>query len=228
MVAVITRKPMEEIVKEFDQFYTGLVYDVLEEMGYPHQALSPEIAAIAPGMTVAGPAFTVQMVNDPTSDPDLRQKRINMFKEMTYPCVDIRDTSFDERVAAYGEMNATLAAKYGCVGAVVDGGTRDSQHLIDRGFPVFARFKTPVEALGRISYKAWQTPIAVRGAITSTVTVNPGDFIFGDVDGVISIPKDILGKVIEKCQKMVNTENCARDEFKVGDPEEVYNKYGRL
>ncbi len=228
MTTVIAKTPMEEIVRKFDRYYTGLVFDVLEEIGFPYQALSTEITQIAPGMRVAGPAFTVRMVNDPTADPDLRQKRIRMFKEMSYPCVDIRDTSFDERVAAYGEMNATLAAKYGCVGAVIDGGTRDSQHLIDRGFPVFARFKTPVEALGRISYAAWQTPIAVRGAITATVTVNPGDFIFGDVDGVLSIPAEALGDVVDRCEALNNRENEAREEFKVGDPEEVYNKYGRL
>jgi regulator of RNase E activity RraA len=219
---------MEEISNRYKRFYSGLIFDIMEEMGMPHQALATDIRPLLPDVVIAAPAFTVQMVNDPTGDPDLREKRIRMFKEMTYPCIDIRDAGFDTRAAHYGEMNATLGAKFGCVGAVIDGGTRDSRHINERGFPVFARYQTPVEALGRSSYFRWQVPITIRGAITATVTVNPGDFIFGDIDGLISIPKDAVLEVLDRCEELYDRENHAREEFRAGDPEAVYRKYGRL
>lgn len=219
---------MEEISSRYRRFYSGLIFDILEEMGMPNQALANDIRPLIPSAVIAAPAFTVQMVSDPTCDPDLREKRINMFKEMTFPCIDIRDAGFDTRAAHYGEMNATLGAKFGCVGAVIDGGTRDSRHVIERGFPVFARYHTPVEALGRSSYFRWQVPITIRGAITATVAVHPGDFVFGDIDGLIVIPKAAILDVLDHCEALLNRENSAREEFKVGDPETVYRKYGRL
>ena len=219
---------MEAISNRYRKLYSGLLYDILDEMGLPYQCFASDIRPIMPDMVVSGPAFTIQGINDPTGDPNLKEKRIQLFKEMTFPCVDVRDCSFDTRCAHYGEMNATLSKKYGAVGAVIDGGTRDSRHVIQMGFPVFARYHTPVEALGRWSYYRWQVPITVRGALNEFVVVNPGDFIFGDIDGVISIPKEITLEVLEKAEKLANREDSARAEFKVGDAEEVYRKYGRL
>ena len=220
--------PMAQVCDRYKKLYSGVIYDVLEEMGYPNQALAPDLRPLDPDCVLAGPAFTVKGIPDPTADPELREKRITLFKAMTDHCIDVRDCSFDMRVAHYGEMNATLGLKYGCTGAVVDGGVRDSVFLKKMNFPVFARFHTPVEALGRWSYYRWQVPINMRGILTEVVIVNPGDFVFGDIDGVMIVPRDITMKVLEKSEKMVNTESKAREEYREGDPEEVYMKYKRL
>jgi regulator of RNase E activity RraA len=69
----------------------------------------------------------------------------------------------------------------------------------------------------------------MRGAISSIVTVHPGDFIFADLDGVLIIPREIVIEVLEKTEKMVDTENQARAEFSTtDDPVAVYHKYGKL
>jgi len=128
--------PMDAIVARYRKFYTGLVYDILDELGHPNQVLATDLRPIRPDMVVAGPAFTIQMIADPVGDPELAEKRINLFKAMSYPCVDVRDCGFDTRVANYGEMNATLGRKYGSVGAIIDGGVRDTRHLLDMDFPV--------------------------------------------------------------------------------------------
>ena len=220
--------PMKEICERYKKLYSGAIYDVMEEMGYPDQALAPDLRPLDPDSVLAGPAFTVKGIPDPTADPELREKRITLFKAMSDPCIDVRDCSFDTRVAHYGEMNATLGLKYGCTGAVVDGGVRDSGFLKKMKFPVFSRFHTPVEALGRWSYYKWQVPINMRGILNKVVVVNPGDFVFGDIDGVIIVPKEVTLEVLVKTEKMVNTENNARQEYIEGDPEEVYSKYKRL
>jgi regulator of RNase E activity RraA len=217
------------LAERYRKLYSGLVYDIMDEMGFPHQALASDLRPIRPDMVVAGPAFTIQGIADPTGDPEMSDKRINLFKAMSYPCVDVRDCGFDTRVAHYGEMNATLGRKYGAVGAVIDGGVRDARHLLEMNFPTFGRYYTPVEAKKRWSYYRWQVPITLRGALSATVTVTPGDFVLGDVDGVLVIPKEIVQPVLVKAEELMERENMAREEFKTAeDCEVVYRKYGRL
>lgn len=220
---------MEAICARYKPLYSGLIYDILDEMGYPYQALATDMRPLDPRSVLVGPAFTIQGINDPVGDPDLSERRIQLFKAMTFPCVDVRDCGFDTRVAHYGEMNATLGRKYGAVGAVIDGGIRDSRHLLDMDFPVISRYQTPVEAKKRWSYFRWQVPVALRGGLSSTVTVHPGDLIFGDIDGVVVVPKAEIMTVLEKAEALMAREDAAREEFKSEqDCEVVYRKYGRL
>ncbi len=219
---------MTSLVERYRRLYSGVIYDVLDHRGYPDQCLASDLRPLRPDMIVAGPAFTIKGVSDPTGDPDLLERRIKLFKAMSYPCVDVRDCGFDTRVAHYGEMNATLGMKHGCVGAVIDGGVRDSRHLLDMNFPVFARYHTPVEAKMRWSYFRWDISVTLRGALSATVTVNPGDFIFGDIDGIVVIPKAMTLSILEEAEALVNREDRARHDYKSEDVEEVYRRYGTL
>ncbi len=220
---------MEQICIRYRKLYAGLVFDVLEGLGFPDQVLSHEIMPLALDMKLAGPAFTIKGATAAEKDESLRFRRLNSLKEMTFPCVEVRDRSTPFRVALYGELSATSARAHGAVGAVVDGGTRDSGMIIDMGFPVFARYRTPIEAYGRIVTLAYQVPIILSGELTETVVVNPGDFIFGDLDGVLVIPKHLTCQVLEKCEEIAGTETLARADFqKKEDPVEVFKRYRRL
>lgn len=220
---------MESICERYKQLYAGLVFDVLEVMGLAHQALSHDLVPLAPGMKLAGPAFTVKGTLTTEKDSAGRQRRMKAVRDMTYPCVEVRDRGTPFNVAIYGELSATTARAHGAVGAVIDGGTRDSGHLISMGFPVFARYRSPVEAFGRYSWLACQVPVLITGEVTHSVVVNPGDFIFGEEDGVICIPKAVTLKVLEECERIKLLEDQARNEFARGDdPVEVFAKYERL
>ncbi len=220
---------MEQICSRYRKLYAGLVFDVLEELGFPNQVLSHEIMPLALDMKLAGPAFTIKGATAAEKDESLRFRRLNSLKEMTFPCVEVRDRSTPFRVALYGELSATSAKAHGAVGAVVDGGTRDSGMIIEMGFPLFARYRTPIEAYGRIVTLAYQVPIILSGELTETVVVNPGDFIFGDLDGVLIIPKHLTCQVLQKCEEIAGTENLARADFqKKEDPVEVFKRYRRL
>jgi 4-hydroxy-4-methyl-2-oxoglutarate aldolase len=220
---------VEELRARYARLYGGAIYDILDELGYPNQVLATDLHPLETGSMIVGPAFTIQGVSDPVGDPDLSERRIKLFSEMRYPCVDVRDCGFDTRVAHYGEMNATLGVKHGAVGAIIDGGVRDCRHLREMGFPVFARYRSPVEAKKRWSYYRWQVPISLRGAMSATVTVHPGDFIFADQDGVLVIPQALTVQVLEHAERLSGTEDRARAEFRENpDTEAVYRKYGRL
>ena len=220
---------MEEICERYKRLYAGAVYDVLEGLGYPNQAVSHELTPLAPGVKLAGPAFTVKGTETAERDEAGRPQRMKMICSMTRPCIEVRDRGTPYNVAIYGELTATTARAHGAVGALIDGGTRDCGHLIAMGFPVFARYRSPVEAFGRYMLLNVQVPIRIAGELTETVLVNPGDFIFGEEDGALVIPKDLTLQVLLECERIKGLEDQARRDFARGDdPAEVFFRYKRL
>ncbi len=220
---------MEEICERYRRLYGGLVYDVLEKLGFPNQVLSHELRPLAPDMKLAGPAFTIKGTATCERDEAGRYKRIGMIRQMTPPCIEVRDRGTPFNVALYGELSATTARAHGAVGALIDGATRDCAHLIAMGFPVFARFRNPVEAFGRYQMMACQVPILLSGETVETVRVDPGDFIFGEADGVLVIPRRLTLDVLTECERICGIEDQARLEFARGDdPVEVFRRHRRL
>lgn len=220
---------MDQICDRYQRLYAGAVYDVLESLGLPNQVLSHEIRPLAPDMKLAGPAFTIKGTVTCERDEEGRHKRIGMIQQMTAPCIEVRDRGTPFNVALYGELSATTARAHGAVGALIDGATRDSTHLVSMGFPVFARYRNPVEAFGRYMMMACQVPILLSGETTETVRINPGDFIFGESDGVLVIPKDLTVQVLMECERLRELEDRARLDFARGDnPVEVFQRYKRM
>lgn len=223
---------VRELISGYRELYTGAVYDVLDEHGFPDQALAPGLRPLRNDMVLAGPVFTVKGIPDATADEQLRERRIHMFHDMAatgVPLIDVRDCSGDTQVAHYGEMNATVGETSGVLGAVVDGGCRDTSLLLRKDFPVMCRYFTPVEAYKRWSYYEWQRTIALRGATSSVVKAHPGDFILGDVDGAVVVPRDMVVDVLRKTQELVRTEDSARAAFTSDrTPADVYAEYGKL
>lgn len=224
--------PVQEIIDRYRKTYSGAVYDVLDGMGLPHQALATDVKPVRQDWVLAGPAFTLKGIPDPTGDEKLRSRRIHMFEAMKatgVPLIDVRDCSFDTQAAHYGEMNATVGASCGVIGAVVDGGSRDTRFLLDRDFPVFCRYLSPVEAVKRWSYYDWQLTVGLRGALSTVVLVSPGDFLVGDLDGVVVVPRDIVVETLLKTEELIEHEDEVRVEFESGaDPVAIYKKHGRL
>ena len=121
-----------------------------------------------------------------------------------------------EGICYFGELIAIGMKERGCTGALVDGGVRDIRWIGDHGFPVFAKYRTPVQSIGRWKVTACQVPVFVRGAGASHITVQPGDFILGDDDGVIVIPADIAEKVLVEAERLTEVEKNIREELKKG------------
>lgn len=220
---------LSEIRDRYLRLYGGLIFDVLEHLGYPNQAVSHAITPLQSEMKLAGPAFTVKGTVSCEKDESKRYKRLAMIKQMSFPCIEVRDAGTPFHVALYGELSATSARAYGAVGALIDGGTRDSAHLVEMGFPVFARYRNPVEAFGRWMMLDYQVPIRVHGELSESIIIHPGDFIFGDLDGVVVIPQALTVQVLEECERIMGIENVARGEFARGDdPVAVFERHKRL
>ncbi|MCG8604732.1 RraA family protein [bacterium] len=214
-----------EIAKRFNPLYSALIYDTLEEFGYPDQAISSSIKPIEKSMKVAGPAFTVRGSNSPKREK--QETGLEMIESLWPGCVCVMDTGNDYVAAHWGEITSTAARGQGCVGTVVDGGIRDSGYVIAMGYPAFARYQTPVEAYGRFEIIEWEKQINFAGATSTRVAINPGDYVFGDLDGIVIIPADLTLKVLETAEKRFETERKVREDLKAGGaPLEVFRKYG--
>lgn len=219
---------VHEVRERYTKLYSGLVSDALEHLGYHHQCLSSGIYPLVHTMQVAGPAFTAHGISTPSRDQKVHDIRLGMFKSMTDGCVQIRDTQGDLSCGHFGEISATAAFAAGCVGAVIDGSTRDSNYLINMGFPTFCRFRNPVEAFGRFMIVDYQIPIYVQG-MNGKLVVNAGDYIFGDNDGIVVVPYDLTIKVLELAEEWYESEGKSRQAMAQGkDPFQVYQEFGRF
>jgi len=124
--------------------------------------------------------------------------------------------------AYFGNLNANLAIRQGAVGAIVDGHTRDSKEVLDLDFPVFARGTTAKDVKGKGTVESINQPISVKG-----ITVNPGDLIFADSEGVVVIPRAYEEKVIREALKVIQQENNILQDITLNKPVgEILDKNG--
>ena len=226
------RYRIEEIGERYKKLYTALVYDIMaEQYGLPGRSLKPGIGPLERSERngkLAGPAFTSRRCTTPNTDPAIHNIRLGQMKSMCQGCIFVSDVQGDTHCRQFGEITATAMRAAGAVGAVIDGSTRDSDYLIAMGFPTFVRWCSPVEGLTRSMIVDYMIPIYVNG-VDGLLRIDPGDYIFGDGDGVVVVPKDIVVPVLEKAEKNFNDEVLSRRAMAEGmDPFEVYNKYGRF
>ena len=97
-------------------------------------------------------------------------------------------------------MTATAMTK-GIRGAVIAGGIRDTKQILEQKFPIFYRYRTSNGSLGRCMITHYQVPVKV-----GKVTVRPGDIIFGDIDGVLCIPREIAYDVLLRAEGIERNE----------------------
>ena len=180
------------IVKE--KLFVALVGDTLDKLGYQHQFLSPGLKPIQNKMVLIGRAMPV-LEADFFADSAQGHAPITsipfglMFKALDdlkkneiYVCA-----GSSHRYALWGGLMSTRAMQCGAAGAVVHGFHRDSNEIERLGFPV-ASFGSYAQDQGvRGKVLDWRIPIEVDG-----IRVCNGDVIFGDRDGVLVIPADVV------------------------------------
>jgi regulator of RNase E activity RraA len=139
------------------------------------------------------------------------------------------DCGADMQQAHFGEMSCQVAYAHGCRGMLLAGNCRDTQYILKMDdFPIFS-YGTRPNALKSSIITDVQCPILLPGHVTHYVKVEPGDFIFGDNDGVQLIPGELVDEVIERVERTFEIENEERKQLAAGMPvAEVYKNYGVL
>jgi 4-hydroxy-4-methyl-2-oxoglutarate aldolase len=127
-------------------------------------------------------------------------------------------------IAGIGELMATTAQVRGIAGAVIDGGARDVEEIMALGFPVFCRSITPASIIGRHVSVAAQVPVTCAG-----ILVRPGDYIMGDMDGVVVIPHEHAQKIAELAlafdAKEIKMREMIRETGSIRKAMEAYGRY---
>jgi len=216
--------PLEEMIERYKQVRTPAIADILDQKGLFHQILPPQIQAIAPGMRVAGPSLTVMGTPTVIHKDEYLQIAVEAYQALQPGQVVVYDTSRDPGTAHWGEMISTTTKAKGCGGAVIDGGVRDVEQIVDLGFPVFARYRTPADIRGRWRYVEINIPIRI-----GDVQIHPGDWVVGDANGVVVVPQELAVEVLLAAEEVMETERKIWEELRAGEhPLNVYLKYGRF
>ncbi len=213
-----------DLCDRYARLYNGAISDVLDEMGYRSQALPSSLVPLAPGMRIHGFALPVLgRVTDAKDPQRIFVPLLKMLGDVTPGSVVVTQAN-DEASAHLGELSATAIQGRGGRGAVLYGGIRDVDYILRLGFPVFCRYRTPVDIVGRWEVEAYNVPIDIAG-----VHVRPGDFISADSDGVLVVPAEIAEEVLVRSEELASTENQVRDAIVQGEhPLDAYYRFGRF
>jgi 4-hydroxy-4-methyl-2-oxoglutarate aldolase len=204
--------------------YSGVVFDALRARGVTNTVLPKEIAPLDPAMILAGPIFTVLGSPKPNIDPHQSLLAWTEFLARAPRGYVVICEGNDTTRALMGELSAETLQFRGVKGYVTDGASRDCGFIKRIGFPVFCRDKTPRDVVGAWAPDAFNEPIVIGGC-----RIVAGDYAIGDIDGVVIIPGQIAGSVIEDVEKLMRTENLVRKAILEGaDPKEAYLRYGKF
>jgi regulator of RNase E activity RraA len=198
-----------DLSTRYGRLYSGPIYDVLAKMGRPNQVLDLAIKPLLPTMTVAGVAYTIRSERRNPDDPD--RPKVDIVGGMTPGCVAVYSVGREQQSGHWGELTSNASAAKGCRGVVVDGGARDStEHLKIPKWSCFCRYTSPIEFGTRGRITAVQVPVLMSGSLTTVVPVKPGDVVFGDLDGVIVIPREMALDVLAEAEDVVAREKKGR------------------
>ena len=206
------------------ELYAAVLSDALDAAGYREQALRHTIRPLYPDAIVVGRAMPVLCVEVYEMPDEPYQQEITAVDSLKPNDVLVCSTNESPRICIWGELLSTAARARGARGAVIEGFIRDARQIMAMQFPVFMMGLSPIDSYGRGDVMAYNVPIECGG-----VTVNPGDILFGDIDGIVAIPQAVEVEVIEAALAKVSGENRTRDELRAGATlREVYDKYGIL
>ena len=207
-----------------DHLYSGVLADVLDSLGQRSSALPINIRPLRSDSRIFGRAATLSAV--PVAFEPQRPYVVEL------DCIDalkpgdvlVATAHGDRSSALWGELLSTAARAHGAVGAVIDGLTRDAAKILEMGFPVFAAGFCPLDSKGRLDGISHGLPIRL-----GTCLVRPGDYIFGDIDGIVAVPAELAEEAFRRAVEKVRGENKVRYELTKGrSVREVFAEYGIL
>ena len=214
----------QNISDRYLSLYTGAISDILDKLGYRDQVLPRYITALTAANRVAGLAFTGQGYPCASSTSDDTETRLRMLDSITPGTVSVWACGGSMACAHWGEIMSTAALARGCTGAVLDGGVRDLDFINAMNYPVFAQFKCSASSIGRWDIKEYQVPIKIGNTV-----IHPGDFVFGDIDGVLIVPRELTLDVLQAAEDVYKREKAMREELRRGvSVKDAYAKYGSL
>lgn len=211
------------------ELYSAVIGDILDKLHYYHQFLPYRIQPVKEHMVVAGRAMTV-LEADAFEELSAGQNAVmqkpfglmlealdDIKKDEVYIC-----TGSSPSYALVGELMCTRMQILGAAGAVVNGFHRDTKGIVDLDFPCFSYGRYAQDQAPRGKVIDFRVPIEIEG-----VRVNPGDIVFGDLDGVVVIPRSIEEEVIRLAYEKATGEKMVSEAIRAGmGAKESFDKHG--
>lgn len=212
------------------ELFSAVVGDIMDKLGYFHQFLSPKIVPLRDDMVVVGRAMPVLEADSfgeisPSEKNPVMSKPFGLMlealddlkKNEVYIC-----TGSSPEYALWGELMSARALQCGAVGAVVDGYSRDTSGILNLDFPMFSYGRYAQDQGPRGKVIDYRVPIEING-----VYINPGDIIFGDMDGVCVIPRKIEKEVVKAALEKARGEKVVLKAIQNGmSATDAFAKYG--
>ncbi|KAK4116843.1 RraA-like protein [Canariomyces notabilis] len=161
---------------------------------------------------IIGPAYTVLYA--PLADP--RPKHPTHYID-SVPAGAVVFVSCPPKIpnAVYGGLMSTRAKATGAVGSVIDGRFRDLQEQRDLGYPIFARDVGTAPPAPLLKVVAVNVPVKLQ-TDEQDMTINPGDYLVGDLNGVVVLPRDLAEKALPLMAKQVEADSKMAVEIEKG------------
>lgn len=207
------------------QLHVAAICDVLDELGYRHQAMHHRLRPLLPKIDAcgfAGRARTLRwMETDYVVEDDPYGLELDFMDSLGPDDVVVHSTDPGGTNAPWGELMTTIAKRNGAVGCVCDSQIRDAVQIIDMGFPVYYAGIRPLDSKGRARVMAYDVPVRC-----GDVLVYPHDLVVADFDGIVVIPRAVIAETLALAQEKIGKENLARQELLAGKTlREVYNTH---
>jgi 4-hydroxy-4-methyl-2-oxoglutarate aldolase len=206
---------------------SAVISDALDSLGYTEQVLRPFVRPLDDDSIVFGPARTGLFMprHGHILDENPYDIEIELIDDLQAGDVPVFACGGPiETITPWGELLTTAAMQRGACGFITDGQVRDVRAIRKVGFPVYHGGIRPLDSAGRSKMMLRDTRVQCAG-----VTIEPGDLIFADVDGVVVIPFKVASEVVEKAIQKIEGENTTRNELLEGKKlAEIYEKYGIL
>jgi 4-hydroxy-4-methyl-2-oxoglutarate aldolase len=208
------------------KLYSSVISDVLDSFGNMQHAMLPTVRPLDDDSVLFGRArtglYTALYHADPGDNPYAVE--IALIDDLKPGDVVVLACPPSDRICPWGELLSTAARARGAAGCVTDGLVRDIRFIREMRFPVFARGAGPLDSKGRGEMIKMDVPVECGGA-----AVSPGDWIFGDIDGVVIVPADLCERVLDAALAKVAAENTVREELAAGESlATVFARHGVL
>lgn len=222
--AAVPASDESSLIAAFRKVEVASVSDALEQLTGKRMYMSHRMAPIFV-TKFAGYARTVQLKKDEgNNDPDALSGMLAAIDKGVTDSVYVMAVEDGSDIAGMGGLMGTAMAARGYSGAVIDGGVRDVAYLRKIGFPVYATGIVPSTSVHHYRFAGGQIPVQCDG-----VTVNAGDIVVADSDGVAVVPRARAGEVLALAEQMDFKEHSMYPVIeKLKSIQEAVKQFGRL
>ena len=190
----------KEIIQKLSQFSAATVHEALGKTGDLPSGIKP----ISPKMKVCGTAFTIKTMPRDNKMLHRAYAHAKAGDVLVAHCSDFYEAGY------WGDLMSLGALTKGIAGLVIDACVRDADDIEALGFPVFSRGLC-IRGTGNQGEGTLNEPIAIGECI-----IHPGDYILGDRDGVVVVPKERALEAIEKAIAREKKEENTRAQLRLG------------